>query len=300
MPNKVAYLFPAFTLKYTGKELNILNKYGVDFYGRLTTVSEILHVDLSEFDIKTNSYLDNEYKNQLLSYVFSSLYSEILNQQAYKPDYISGFSMGIYSAFYHAKVFDFSTGLILIQEVYDTIKSILVGKSYQMASVIGFKLEELIKHLRGYYTLEIVIQNGDYSFVIAGESNEVKHILDLLEQEGAIHLSLFKVNFPYHSKLLKMHKKQFESIVSKFEFNDSEIPIVSMLSQELILTKEQLTNELVQNIIEPLNFYKTIQYFLEKGVTTFIEVGADASLLKSSKFIEGDYEFKAVAKGKVL
>lgn len=300
MQNKIAHIFPAFVLKYTNKELSLLKKHNYNFYDLLKKGENVLNTEFCDFDIAENNFIDNEYKNQIYSYAFGCAFSDVLHAQNKLPDYVSGFSMGIYSALYHTKSIDFETGLMLINEVFLQIKSILKNKHFVMASVIGFEEDDLKSMISGFGSVEVVIQNGVYSFVISGKADEVTKLLGELEQEGAIHLSLFKVNFAYHSTLLKKHLQDFQTIVSKYKIETPQIPLISMINQEKLMTPDQLKNEISNNVTLPLNFLKTMNELTQLGVNEFIEVGADSSLLKSSKFIDGNFSFKSVAKGKVI
>ncbi len=300
MQKKIAHLFPAFVLKYTGKELTIIKKYNRDFQKRLSRSSKLLGVDLNEFDIKQNNFTDQELKNQVLSYIFSSIFSDILHENKKTPNLISGFSMGLYAALYHAKSVDYDTGLLLINDVFNEVKRISLDEKYAMASVIGFDRQDLDSYISELKSVEVAIQNGSYSFVISGKEEEVKPLLKKLQTEGAIHTSLFNVSFPYHSKILSCCTQSFKLIVDKYNIKNPETPLISMINQAELATSVAIRNEIVKNVTQPLNFFETINTLVKLGTKKFIEVGADTSLLKSSKFIEGDFNFQAIAKGKYL
>ncbi len=300
MQNKITHLFPAFVLKYTGKELNIIEKYGYDFHKRVRLSNELLDLNLEEFDIIKNNFTNEELKNQVFSYIFSCIFSDILYENKKTPKLISGFSMGLYAALYHAKSINFNTGLLLINDIFNEIKQILSNKKYVMASVIGFSQSDLELFTFKLKNVEIVIQNGIYSFVISGKEAVVKPLLEKLQLEGAIHVSLFNVSFPYHSKILRNHTHTFELIANKYQISNPKIPLISMTDQTELTTIKQVKSEMVKNIIKPLNFFKTIQTLNDLGIKQFIEVGAGTSLLKSSKFIEGDFDFQAISNGKIL
>lgn len=300
MLNLAAHIFPAFVLKYTGKELNILERNGFDFNSRLLECERLLNINFTGFDLKSNSFIDQEYRNQILSYLFATSFSDVLKSKDYQAACVSGFSMGIYSAFYHANIISFESGLHLITDVFHLIKKVMSGRSYKMASVIGFEHKELMKYLSSHSSLEPVIKNGVYSFVVAGEESELNSLLSQLEKEGAIHLSLFSVNFSYHSKVLGEYKPLFEKLLSNYSFSDAQVKYISMVDQTTIQSGHDLEKEIVRNIVEPLDFYQTIQQLIKLGHNNIIEVGADTSLLKSSKFIDGEFDFKAIAKGRII
>lgn len=300
MPVKTAHIFPAFVLKYTGKEPGILEKHSYPFASKVRICEDFLQIKISNFDPKTNNYINNELVNQALSYLFATAFSDIIKTQQAKPTFTAGFSMGLYSAMYHCNALGFEDGLQLIISVFNAIKQIMDKRIYKMASVIGFTKEDILTMITKYKTLELVIQNGEFSFVLTGEETELTAAFKQFEYEGAIHLSLFPVNFPYHSKELKPFKTDFRKLVDAISVKKADSTLVSMVNQKELSTSHELKDELINNIIQPLNFYRTIKFIEHKNIGSFIEVGADASLLKSSKFIEGDFEFKSVAKGRVI
>ena len=134
MQQNLAFIYPAFVLKYTGKEISILEKNGVRFSEKLLEVSEYTGENLSDFDIENNNFIKDEIKNQYLSYLFSCTFSDMLKDHRFDAAYIAGFSMGIYAALYKAGSIDFKTGVLLIKDVYYTIKDILAGRAFSMAS----------------------------------------------------------------------------------------------------------------------------------------------------------------------
>ena len=301
MQNLTAYIFPAFVLKYTGKETTVLNKHDIDFAKLLTSAGKILDIDISDFDTENNNYINDELKNQYLSYIFSCAFSDILKTKSeFKPKYISGFSMGLYAALYHTESIDFETGLLLIRDVFNEVKQILSPRKYLMASVIGFEKSELESLCNPFESLEIVIQNGVFSFVVSGKETEVIKAMDIFRNEGVIHTSTFNVHFSYHSKILTEYLNNFIEIARKYKIHKPAIPIISMVNQDILRNIDQIKNEIAFNVVNNLNFLKTIDTLSKFGVNNFIEVGADSSLLKSSKFIEGDFKFESVSKGKVI
>jgi len=300
MRQKLAFIYPAFVLKYTGKEISVLEKNRVPFSEKLLEVSNYTGENLSDFDIVNNNFLSDELKNQYLSYIFSCTFSDILKDNRVDADYIAGFSMGIYAALYKAGSIDFKTGSLIIKDVFYTIKDILAGKNFSMASVIGFTKEEINIYLQEFSAIECVVQNGEHSFVLSGPAKDVGLALEFFQEEGAIHLSKFSVSCPYHSSVLSPYKSLFEKLLEKYTINDTIIPITSFIDNRQVNTVGEVKEEIVKNIISPLNFYNSLIYLQKQGVNRIIEVGPGDSLTKSSKFIEGDFKFQAFAKGRVL
>ncbi len=300
MQQKIAHLFPAFVLKYTGKEQKIIETYIPDFRQQINYAGDLLSLPLDSFNINSNDLTNKELENQLLSYIFSCAFSDILQQQNRIPGYISGFSMGLYAGLYHSRAIAYETGLFLIRDMFSAVKNIMGNKKTNMCSVIGFHYADLKQITKGYPTVEIVIKNGLFSFVIAGPKDQINQLFPKLESEGAIHLSKFNVSFPYHSKQLNENLEVFNPIANQYEFRNAQIPLISMVDQRSISGAEELRSEVVRNVTQTLDFYEAMQTLKNMGINEFVEVGADKALQKSSKFIEGDFKFYALSRGRYL
>lgn len=300
MQNKTAHIFPAFTLKYTGKEIEILKRNGINIETRIEKILQLTGINLKDFDIDKNNFLDDELKNQIISYVFACSFSDILKEKNYSAQYISGFSMGLYAALYHAGSIDFETGLQAVVEIYKETAKIYSGQEVAMASVIGFNDGDLKAFAGAYGSIEIVIKNGRYSFIVTGNRNEMESFIYDVTNEGAMHTAIFKVKNSYHSKKLRENTSVFSKIAGKYNIKEASTPVISMISQKITTSPDLLRDEIVLNIISKLDFHKTIMTINNTGIKHFIEAGADISLLKSSKFIEGDFKFESTAKGKMF
>jgi [acyl-carrier-protein] S-malonyltransferase len=111
-------------------------------------------------------------------------------------------------------------------------------------------------------------------------------------------LSRFSLSSAYHAKILQAHTREFEKVVNRYPLTDARLPVFSMIDLEKRQSAAELKKEIVRNVSRPLNFYDSLLQMNGRGVRKFVEVGAGTALLKSSKFIEGDFEFIAVAKGR--
>jgi len=287
-------------LKYTGKEVSILERHGVPFREKLSELSDITGEDLTGFDMAENNFLTHELRNQYMSYLFSCTFSDLLQANRTEPDYLAGFSMGLYAALHRAGSIDYKTGALIISDVFRTIREILAGKAFSMASVIGFSREDIRAGLEKFTGLECVIQNGEHSFVLTGPSETMEPALEFFREEGAIHLSRFSVDCPYHSSVLAPHWQLFEELLTKYTIGDAIRPVTSFIDQRSIRSSREVKEEIVRNILTPLNFFQCLLHLENQGVTQMLEVGPGDSLTKSSKFIEGNFRFQALSKGKVL
>ena len=116
------FIFPAFVSEYSGNEPEVLRRYSDDFDVLLKKASTHLGIHVTAFDILHNSFQDHELNTQFMSYIFSCAVSDILKSKHVKPNYISGYSMGLYAALYCGQAVTFTEGIDLIRKAFELIK----------------------------------------------------------------------------------------------------------------------------------------------------------------------------------
>jgi [acyl-carrier-protein] S-malonyltransferase len=290
------FLFPAFVLKYHGKEVDIILNNDIDFNAKLNEASCFSGVDLTGFDLNENNFMDNELKNQLITYLISCLYSDILKSKQIYPQNITFLSMGIYSALYCAESIKLEEGILLIKRIFEKLSSQISDKSFKMLAVTGFSRTDIEKIL---HTMEldcdIVIKNNIHSYIIAGLSEEIDRFYEYAQLEGAMHLNIFPVSIPYHSKYIEIDGLESEI----FEGIDIKMPaynIISSLNQQTVESSEIIRSVVISNLTTFIDWHKTKTTLIENGNYHFIECGPGDSLKRISKFIDGDYKVISLQK----
>ncbi len=294
---KTAHLFPVFVSEYIGNEKKIISEYSNDFDSLLTSASKIVDCDLSDFNIQTNNFLSDELKSQYIAYIFSCAVSNILKQKNIVPDYVAGYSMGLYGALYHCRSISFDDGLKLIQNAYNIISNSINNEKFGMGIVAGLEYQDIDKIIcQNSIDVEIVNTNSSNSYVISGIYSEIDKILFLAKQEGAIHTRLLPVSIPYHSKFLCDAAKKFNNYLKKVHIKPSLYALVSSIDQRIIKTKEDVEKELVRNINSKIYWLNTMLKMINLDVKVFIECGAGKGLYKIGKFIPGDFKIYSINK----
>jgi malonyl CoA-acyl carrier protein transacylase len=294
---KTAFIFPAFVNEYLGKEREILSSLSNDFETNLKITSDWLGKDLSNFHEIENNYLDQELLTQYITYTFSCSISDMLQNKEFKPDFITGYSMGIYAAIYSAKSIDFIAGLEIIKMAYHEMQAFLGDKEFGMGIVIGLSVNDIQLHLKSSTTdVELINANAEFSHVISGEFNEIVKMLDIFKEEGALNTKLLKVSSPYHSKYVIEAAKNIGKRIQEFTINTPVFPVISLIDQKTILNSEDVAAEISRNIDHSLDWYKTMQFLIAHKATTIFECGAGNGLYKNGKFVDGDFQIYPITK----
>lgn len=294
---KTAWIFPAFISEYIGNEDQILSSLSSDFDTLLKRAAEVTRTDLNSFELGTRNFLNDEQKNQYLSYVFSCAVVNILKSRGLKPDYLSGLSMGIYAALYAGNSISYEDGLRCIKAAYDLSVNRLNQYDFGMGAIIGLTHGELDNIVHAISNdVSIVNTNGLHSYVISGISSDVQRVALKATEEGAFHSGLLDVSCPYHSKFMSDVALEFYAYVNTLNIESSGIPLVSLVDQSNFRKREEITRELARNLDSEINWYRTMKTMNEMGIQSFIECGAGRSLYKIGKFIEGDFTIYSINK----
>jgi [acyl-carrier-protein] S-malonyltransferase len=168
--------------------------------------------------------------------------------------------------------------------------------SYGMGSVIGLTGRD-IHHLIDHTDLrvEITNQNADHSFVVSGIRDDMIRLMDLANEDGALHTRNLGVSIPYHSSILKEGAAHFEKQIASLVFKYPETRIISLVDQTLLTSPSIIRQEVINNLYYSLNWLRTMHVMMERGLSAFIECGPSKGLVRNATFVEGNFRFYSLA-----
>ena len=289
---KLAFIFPPFATDYPDDPFLNLTGFDDCFRKYLSRAAEFADPDLIQFEIRSNTFLNDELKTQYISYIQACSLVLWFRQKGVVPAYCSGYSMGIYAALFQAEVISFLDGLVLIRQAFKEIKKVINNQGFGMCTIIGLNLDDLEQLiLKEKLNLKLAIQNSVCSYSISGTADDILKMTESSQKEGALNTRILNVSVPYHSVFLKDTVTGFTEFVNQMQFRSPKMPIVSLIDQEILLDEQALKNEAVRNLFTPLNWYETQLYLQELGVSRFVECGSGKGIVKNARFIEGDGVF---------
>lgn len=298
--NKYALIVPAFISSYPGGERELFEKMNIHMLPWLKSMAGCTSYTQKELDKGLMVVPKDPLLQQLIAYLYSCALGTSLKERKGPPAYIAGYSMGIYAAMYLSGVLSFEGGIQWIITAYNKMKKAVMGSHYALVSVVGLSkadVEKLINEING--ELEVINQNNAFSFVIAGQQNEIASFMESSREYGALSVSNIPSGIPYHTAVLSGSVKDLEN---NFNFDlgkpDVATRLVSSIDQEILDSKGKVKRELLRNLITPLNWHQTMRYMLSKDIHTFFECGVGKDLTKMGRFIEGDFKIIPIYKSK--
>lgn len=212
-----------------------------------------------------------EYTQSALYVVSSLAYAQKLYDTNRRPDFVAGHSLGEYTALFAAEVFDFETGLRLVQKRGELMSRVSGGG---MAAVVGLSRDRVDAVLRdhGLDGLDIANLNTSLQVVLSGPQATIAQGKAIFEQAGAQLYSILKVSGAFHSRYMKPVSQEYAEFLRQFEFFEPRIPVIANVEAQPHQTGK-VAEWLARQMTEPVRWVASMEYLFELGVEGFVEVG---------------------------
>jgi [acyl-carrier-protein] S-malonyltransferase len=295
---KASLAFPGCGMAYTGNEKQALERLGVDFDKYIMSADSAVEFDSTSLEVPKDRFPEDELQSQFSTYIISCAFADVLSQSNLQTKFVSGYSMGLYAALYHAGAISLEVGLSLIDRAFKIIVDDVdrMKKSFGLSALIGLHfdiVEQLI--INGSYNVDIVNINNTTSCVVSGELHDLYLFSETALQEGAIKIKPIAISAPYHTKALINASKTFHVFIEGLPIQSARFPLISSIDQKKLQTSDQVREELVRNMIYNLNWMKTFTALITEGPSTIIECGPGKNLSRIARFIEGNFEMYSIA-----
>lgn len=199
----------------------------------------------------------------------------ILTQEGLAPKVVAGHSLGEYSALVAAGVLGFTDALRLVSARAQFMAEAGEQKDGTMAAILGMppeQLQVLINQVDGI--VEIANFNCPGQLVISGETDAVNATVDLASEAiGSRRCRLLPVSGAFHSPLMHSAQEKFKHVIESVSFKPLQTDIVMNVTGEYVKDIDDIRRLLLQQIIEPIHWEKTLNSIDKQEITNFIEVG---------------------------
>lgn len=200
-------------------------------------------------------------------YVLEAILSDRLRNLGEQPDYVAGHSLGEYSALYAAGVFDFATGLRLVQKRAELMQAASGGK---MAALIGFDAEALTEAIAATEGVVLANDNSAAQVVISGTPEAVDAILTNVKSKRAVPLT---VSGAFHSPFMAEAAATFAASLESVDFQEAQVPVLSNVSANPSTDATELKQNLLQQMTGSVRWRETCLAIESLGVEQLVEVG---------------------------
>lgn len=287
--SKVAYIFPGQGSQWVGmaRELYLSSPQAKAI---LEEADEVLGIPLSHMCFEgPEETLRQTINAQPAILTVSTAYLRDTSQLQEAPSFVAGHSLGEYTALVAAQVLDFAEAVHLARERGRLMQEAGEMESGGMAAILGLdevQVEEIC-HQSG---VKIANINCPGQIVVSGSSETLDQAVKLAEEKGARRVVPLQVSGAFHTPLMRPAAQGLSQVVSKLTFRDPVIPIVANTTAQPITTAEEVKAELLNQLCHCVQWQRSIEYMIDEGVSTFIEIGPGQVLTGLTKRINKEVQ----------
>ncbi|SMB93622.1 [Acyl-carrier-protein] S-malonyltransferase [Desulfonispora thiosulfatigenes DSM 11270] len=213
----------------------------------------------------------------------------VLEENGVKPDYVAGHSLGEYSALVAAKAIEFSDAVWLVEQRGKYMQEAVVPGEGSMAAILGLDEESVYKLCEKCQDLGVIEPanfNCPGQIVVAGATPAINKAVEVAKELGAKRAIPLAVSGPFHSSLLEAAGNNLGLAIEKITINNPEVPVIANVSAGEVSTKEEIEESLIRQVSSSVKWEQSVRYLINKGVTTFIEIGSGKVLTGLIKKID--------------
>jgi len=188
------------------------------------------------------------------------------------PTFVAGHSLGEYTALTAAKVLDFATAVYLARERGRLMHEAGLRKPGGMAAIIGLDEASLADVCNETGTCMANI-NCPGQLVISGAEENLTQAVELAKSKGAHRVIPLKVSGAFHTPLMQSAVEGISEVLAPLSFQQPQVPIIANTTAQPITTVEEIKAELLRQLCNGIQWQRSIEYMINNGVSTFIEIG---------------------------
>jgi [acyl-carrier-protein] S-malonyltransferase len=188
------------------------------------------------------------------------------------PLFLAGHSLGEYTALVLAGVLDFPATVYLARERGRLMHEAGQKTPGAMAAILGLE-ESAVEALCRETGTWLANINCPGQLVISGSKENIEKAIIAAKARGAARALPLQVSGAFHSPLMQPAADGLSAIISSLSFKDPEVPVIANTSAQPLTGGQAIKEELMRQLCNSVRWQSSMQYIINQGVTTFIEIG---------------------------
>ncbi|HEV8230107.1 MAG TPA: ACP S-malonyltransferase [Candidatus Limnocylindria bacterium] len=192
-----------------------------------------------------------------------------------RPAFVAGHSLGEFTALVTAGVLPFADALRLVAERGQLAAT--RGARGAMAAIIGLSADEVERVIADTVDAGRVVvanDNGPKQVTIAGDESGIAAVTQALARHGARKVVPLRISAPFHFPDMGRIGPDLRAFMQTLRFREPVVPIVANVSALPHPNVAVLQEALVRHLSNRVEWLKSVRYMVERGTSTFVEIGA--------------------------
>lgn len=281
---KKVLMFSGQGSQYVGMGEEFYNNYEVA-KNVIDSADKILGYSIKDIMFGNEKLLNNTLYTQVAMFTLYVAILEVLKSEDVEVEYAIGLSLGEYGALYYNDVFDFETGLKILEKRGLFMNEAAKNTRGLMSAILGMESDVLLDIIAGVEGFVKIANYNTYGqLVISGQENAVLEVNEIALRKGAKRAIVLNTSGPFHTLLMKDASTKFSDYLSTVKLGVPSKKLLVNTTGDFY--KDNLKDTMVNQITNSVMFYQMIEKLIDDGVTTFIEVGPKKSLCSFVKKID--------------
>ena len=279
--SKTAFIFPGQGSQYVGM--------GSDFYASFSESKSIfdeadkaLNMDLTGICFTgSDEDLKKTENTQPAILATSIAILKALQSKGIDCEYTAGLSLGEYSSLVMSEVLEFRDALKLVKERGKFMQEAVPMGVGGMAAILGLDsnmVSSVIAKTKGFGVVEVANYNSPGQIVFSGDLKGLEVACDEAMRMGAKKTVALPVSAPFHSSLLESAGEKLRNELSSVSIHESKKKMISNVDGMLVMNKDEIKPKLVDQVSNSVLWQQSVEYMINEGVNTFVEIGPGKSL----------------------
>lgn len=193
-----------------------------------------------------------------------------------QPDFVAGHSLGEYSALVCSGGLAFEDAVRTVRQRGTFMQEAVPVGAGAMAAILGLESEVLAEVCAAAAAGEVVAPanfNSPGQVVIAGTAAAVDRAIELAKAKGAKRALPLPVSAPFHCALMKPAAERLKQVLAGVEVGPLQVPVVTNVEAAANRDAARVVPLLIEQVCAPVRWDESVQFMVEQGVSSFVEIG---------------------------
>ena len=208
--------------------------------------------------------------------------------------FLAGHSLGEYSALTTAGSFSLADAAKLLRVRGESMQNAVPVGTGGMAALLGAELDvakEIAVLASEKGVCDIANDNAPGQIVLSGELKTVEQSIQIAKAKGIRRAVLLPVSAPFHCSLMKPAAEKMLEALNNIKILPPKVPIVANVNATKIAgDPDDIRGSLVQQVTSMVRWRESVEWMIENGITSFVELGAGKVLTGLNKRIDKDVQ----------
>jgi [acyl-carrier-protein] S-malonyltransferase len=223
---------------------------------------------------------------------------EVLKGNLPAPNFVAGHSLGEYSALVASGAISFSDAVTTVRKRGQFMDEAVPAGQGAMAAVLKGDRQTIDRICEEVSLEGETVQPANFNcpgqVVISGTKQGVDNAVQQLKAVGVKRIIPLVVSGPFHSELMKPAASKLAQVLEQITIQNASVPVVTNADARPVMLAEDIESSLVEQMFSPVLWEDSVQWMIQQGVDTFIEIGPGKVLTGLVKKINRDVNCHAV------